>query len=337
MPRFGLHLTSFRDLIEGDERIFERVLELTETMEGVATFETLWLTDHVHNLGPDGPTAPMLEPYTLLAAVAARTQALRLGVLATSVTYRSPALLAKMVTTLDVISHGRAVLGIGAGHPRTQGEQRSYGIDFPSIAERMDRLAEALQVIRALFRRDVAFFQGRYYRVSGAHNVPRPVQPGGPPILVAGSGERRLLRLVAQYADQCNLSFPSGDHLGVLPHKFEVLAQYCSLVGRDPAEITKTYKGLLVVDPSEARAQSVWARWRQARGMSDLSTQHGVFVGTPAQVVDGVAAFFEAGIDEMIFEIPDALGQGVVAAASEALAPLFGQQAPRPVGAEVMS
>jgi F420-dependent oxidoreductase-like protein len=325
VPRFGLHLTSFGDPVEGDERIFERVLELTATIERGATFETLWLTDHVHNLGPDGPSAPMLEPYTLLAAVAGRTHALLLGVLATSVTYRSPALLAKMVTTLDVVSHGRAVLGIGAGHPRTEGEQRSYGIEFPPIGERMERLAEALQVIRALFRQSPASFAGRYYQVEGAHNMPRPVQRGGPPVLVAGSGERRLLRLVAQYADQCNLSFPSGDHLAVLPRKLEALAQHCSDLGRDPAEITKTYKGLLVVDRSEARAQSVWAGWRQARGMPDLRAQHGVFVGTPAHVREGVAAFFQAGIDEMILEIPDALGQDAVALASEALAPLVGQ------------
>jgi F420-dependent oxidoreductase-like protein len=327
MPRFGLHLTSFRDPAAGDERIFERVLALSETLERDATFGTLWLADHVHNLGPDGPGAPMLEPYTLLAAVAGRTQALRLGVLATSVTYRPPALLAQMVTTLDVISQGRAVLGIGAGHPRTEGEQRSYGIDFPSIAERMDRLAEALQVIRALFRNEVASFEGRYYQISGAHNVPRPVQPGGPPILVAGSGERRLLPLVAQYADACNLSFPSGDHLSVLPRKLAVIAQRCAAVGRNPAEISKTYKGLLVVDRSEARAQSVWAGWRQARGLPDLSAQHGVFVGTPGQIVDGVTAFLEAGIDEMIFELPDAYNLGMVALASEALAPLLRQPA----------
>jgi alkanesulfonate monooxygenase SsuD/methylene tetrahydromethanopterin reductase-like flavin-dependent oxidoreductase (luciferase family) len=110
-----------------------------------------------------------------------------------------------------------------------------------------------------LVREGVASFGGRYYQVSGAHNVPRPVQTGGPPILVAGSGERRLLRPVAQYADQCNLSFPSGDHLASVPHKLEVLAAHCETVGRDPAEITRTYKGLLVVDRCESRAQRVWA------------------------------------------------------------------------------
>jgi alkanesulfonate monooxygenase SsuD/methylene tetrahydromethanopterin reductase-like flavin-dependent oxidoreductase (luciferase family) len=279
----------------------------------------------------------MLEPYTLLAAVAGRTRTLQLGVLATSVTYRSPALVAKMVTTLDVISQGRAILGIGAGHPRTEGEQRSYGIEFPPITERMDRLAEALQVIRALFRENVASFSGRYYRVSGAHNFPRPVQPGGPSILVAGSGERRLLPLVAQYADQCNLSFPSGDHLGLLPHKLAVLAQHCEAFGREPAEITKTYKALLVVDRSEARAQSIWAGWRNARGMPDVGAQEGVFVGTPDQIVDGVAAFFEAGIDEMIFELPDAFDLDALALANEALAPFVRQQTSRRLPVPVTS
>src|SRR5437763_401840 len=175
MPRIGLHLTGFPE-----EHLFERTAELADELERRCTFSSLWLTDHVHHLGPDGPTAPMPEPYVLLSAFAGRTHALRLGVLATSVTYRSPALLAKMVTTLDVISGGRAVLGIGAGHPRTQGEQRSYGIDFPPVGERMDRLDEALQVIRALFRQEQASFQGRFYRLSEARNFPRPVRKVDP-------------------------------------------------------------------------------------------------------------------------------------------------------------
>src|SRR5690242_14316783 len=152
MPRFSLHLTSFRESVDDTQTVFERVWALADRLDRSGTFDTLWLTDHVHNLGPEGPMAPVLEPYTLLAALASRTRHLRLGVLATSVTYRPPALLAKMMTTLDVVSGGRAILGIGAGHPRTESEQRAYGIEFPAIGERMDRLAEALQVIRRLFR-----------------------------------------------------------------------------------------------------------------------------------------------------------------------------------------
>ena len=227
MPRCGLHLTSFRHPGHEDGRLFERTVDLTEALERSATFETLWLADHMHDLGPGGATAPMPESYVLLAALAARTRRLRLGVLATSVTYRPPALLAKMITTLDVISGGRAILGIGAGHPRTEGEQRAYGIEFPPIGERMDRLEEALQIIRGMFREDTTSFDGRHYHVQSARNFPRPVQPVGPRILVAGSGERRLLRLVARYADMCNLSFPSGDHLAGLPRKLEVLARHC--------------------------------------------------------------------------------------------------------------
>src|SRR5436305_6752712 len=207
-----------------------------------------------------------------------------------------------MVTTLDVISGGRAVLGIGAGHPRTEGEQRSYGIDFPPVGERMDRLDEALQVIRALFRQEQASFQGRFYRLSEARNFPRPVRPGGPPILVAGSGEKRLLPLVARYADMCNLSFPSGDHLSTLPRKLEVLGRHCQGVGRNPSEIATTYKALLVLDRSEHRARETWLGWRQPRGLPELGAEHGVFVGGTAEIVDGVGAFFEAGVDEMIFE-----------------------------------
>jgi alkanesulfonate monooxygenase SsuD/methylene tetrahydromethanopterin reductase-like flavin-dependent oxidoreductase (luciferase family) len=162
----------------------------------------------------------------------------------TGVTYRNPALLAKIVTTLDVISKGRAILGIGAAW--NDDEHAGYGFDFPPVKERMDRLEEALQIIRAMFTEPAPSFEGRYYRVEQVLNNPKPIR-GRIPILIGGGGEKRTLRLVAQYADACNL-FGDPD---TVRHKIGVLERHCADVGRDPAEITKTVL-FTVHDPSAA-------------------------------------------------------------------------------------
>jgi hypothetical protein len=204
MTTFGLHLTSYPAPDPGNS-IAAYTRDVAAAVEGSGVFSALWLTDHVHNLGPGGPTAPMPESHLVLAAIAASTQELDLGLLATSVVYRNPALLAKMITTLDVLSGGRAILGIGAGHPRTQAEAESYGYQFPPIGTRMDMLDHALAVIRSMTGPEPA---------GGAPpNWPRPLRAGGIPVLVAGSGEQRLLRIAAKHADMINLSLPSGDSL----------------------------------------------------------------------------------------------------------------------------
>ena len=329
MPTFGLHLTGFRHPTEPDACFFGRAVAVAQAMERSPGFDSLWLTDHLRNLGPEGPAAPMPEAYMLLSALAARTRTLRLGVLATSVTYRNPALLAKMATTLDVISDGRAILGIGAGHPRTEAEQRSYGAHFPAVGERMDRLEEALQVIRAMFGQDVATFSGRYFSIQDASNAPRPVQRGGPPILVAGNGELRLLRLVAKYADLWNLSFPAGDRLDVIPRKQEVLARHCETVGRDPSEIRLTYKALACVAETRPEAERLWSAYREARHLPPSDAGAGVFVGTPPEVAKHAQPFLAAGVDELILELPDAHNLEHVQAAAEAITRLAGDGARR--------
>ena len=320
MPTFGLHLTNFRHPTDPDARLFERTVELARTMERSGSFDSLWLTDHLRYLGPEGPAAPMPESYVLLGAIAARTETLRLGVLATSVTYRNPALLARMVSTLDVISGGRAILGIGAGHPRTEAEQRSYGFGFPPIGARMSWLEEALEIVRAMFREEAPSWSGRHFEIHEASNAPRPVQPGGPPILVAGSGELRLLRLVAKYADMCNLSAPSGDSLAVLPHKRDVLARHCQAVGRNPADIRITYKAFVSVAETQDEADRLWTAFREARGMPPLDGRAGVFIGPPQKIAEEAKPFLDAGVDELIVELPDAHNLEHVHAAAEALA-----------------
>ncbi len=182
----------------------------------------------------------MLEAYSTLAALATRTSRVRLSTLVTGVTYRNPALLAKTVTTLDVISRGRAMLGIGAAW--NQSEHDGYGFDFPPIRERMERLDEALTICRLVFTEERPSFEGKHYRIHSALNSPRPVQPGGPRILVGGGGERRTLRLVAQYADACNI-FEMG--LDGVRHKLDVLREHCERLDRPYGDIEKTTLGRL--------------------------------------------------------------------------------------------
>ena len=279
-----------------------RLSSVCEALEEAPAFDTLWLNDHLHHLGPEGPGAPRPESMMLLAAAATRTSTLRLGLLVASATFRHPALLVKMVSTLDVLSGGRAVLGLGAGHPRSEVEHRAYRIPFPPLGERLDQLEEALRLTRAMLRGD------------GPPNIPAPVGPL--PVMVGGSGEQRLLRLVARYADMCNFSAPTGDSLALIPHKLEVLKRHCEVVGRDWKEITVTYKSVMVVGDTEQEARQAWDVYRAARS---LPSEALAFVGTSVQVARQVAAFLDAGVDEVIVELPEAHDLGAIRAASKSL------------------
>jgi F420-dependent oxidoreductase-like protein len=279
--------------------MFETIASIAESAER-SGFDSLWVMDHfyqIRNVGPE--TDPMLEAYTLLGALAARTSAASLGTMVTGVTYRNPALLAKEVTTLDVISQGRAILGIGAAWHDV--EHEGYGFDFPAVKERMDRLEEALQICRAMFTEERPSFQGRYYKISNALNNPRPIRPEGIPIMIGGGGEKRTLRLVAQYADACNFF---GD-LPTIKHKLDVLSRHCEEVGRDPAEITKTRLGGLIVgeDPSEVEAKG--KRAAEQRSVPPEHFHSYFIAGTPDQVTEEIQGFLGAGLDGMIFNMPD--------------------------------
>ncbi len=178
---------------------------------------------------------PMLEGYTTLGYLAALTQRITLGLLVTGVTYRHPGLLAKTVTTLDVLSGGRAQLGIGAAW--YEREHRGLGVPFPPVGERFERLEEALQICQQMWSDDDGPYQGRHYQLAETICSPRPIRQPRPPILIGGSGERKTLRLVARYADACNLFAAEP---AVIDHKLEVLAGHCEHEGRDPATIAKT-------------------------------------------------------------------------------------------------
>jgi F420-dependent oxidoreductase-like protein len=239
----------------------------------------------------------MLEGYTLLGALAARTKNVTLGTLVTGVTYRNPSLVAKIVTTLDVISHGRAVLGIGAAWYVE--EHEGLGFDYPSDRERLDRLDEALQICRGMFREESPTFTGRYYRTEGAKNIPGPIRPGGPPILIGGSGEKRTLKLVAQHADASNI-FGSP---ATIRHKLDVLDRHCADVGRDPSEIRRTSLSTLILTKDAEETAGVEALLRPSAG-ADFEERF--IVGDEDAVVARAAEYFDAGLDEIIVNMPTA-------------------------------
>jgi F420-dependent oxidoreductase-like protein len=219
---------------------------LGTTLGGVARaadqggFATLTLMDHyfqMEHLG--GPPEPMLEGYTSLGFVAGQTSQIELGLLVTGVTYRHPGLLTKIVTTLDVLSGGRAMLGLGAAW--YEREHQAFGVPYPPTKERFERLEETLQIVKQAWG-EGGRYDGKHYQLADLTVVPQPLQPGGPRILIGGTGERKTLRLVAQYADACNLFLAPPDQIA---HKLDVLKAHCDDVGRDYDEIAKTVVGTL--------------------------------------------------------------------------------------------
>ncbi|MGH8995713.1 MAG: TIGR03560 family F420-dependent LLM class oxidoreductase, partial [Acidimicrobiales bacterium] len=246
---------------------------------------------------PNGPDpAPLdgdtLECWTVIAAMAATVPRLTFASLVSSVTYRHPAVLAKIAAAIDRVSGGRLVLGIGAGWQ--ENEHASYGIELGTVTERLDRFDEAVQIIESMLHEPRTSFEGRYFTVSDAPNQPIPVQ-AHLPVLVGGGGEQRTMRIAARYADQWNVwSSPE-----VLEHKTKVLEDRCAEIGRDASEIHVSTQALLFLSTDES-----WlAERRQLQGGQP------VIVGTPPEVVEIVGRYRDAGAAELI--IPDfTLGSG---------------------------
>ena len=216
--------------------------ELGPTLAGVARaadeggVTTLTMMDHYFQMEVlGGPPEPMLEGYTALGFLAGQTSKLELGLLVTGVTYRHPGLLAKIATTLDVLSGGRAMLGLGAAW--YEREHQGLGVPFPPTSERFERLEETLQICRQMWSDDNGAYSGKHYRLAETVCVPPPIREGGPRILIGGSGERKTLRLVAKYADACNLF---GFEAEEVARKIAVLDAHCETEGRDPSEVQRT-------------------------------------------------------------------------------------------------
>jgi F420-dependent oxidoreductase-like protein len=302
MTRIGVQLPNFSGFDSSE--LFDHVAGLAKTAEQCG-FDSLWVMDHYFQLPPlGGPDQPMLEAYTLLGALAACTQRVQLGTLVTGVTYRNPGILAKIVTTLDIVSRGRAILGIGGAWYDV--EHRGLGIEYPSDRVRLAMLEEAVQVCRAMFTGDDVSFEGKHYRLDHARNLPRPVQAGGPKIMIGGGGEKRTLRLVALYADKCNVT---GD-VSTLARKIEVLHHHCAEVGRDPAEVDITWMSPLILTTSEENTAEMRAILTASASAEEIA---GFTVGQPHEIPDLVAGHIEAGADEVIFSFPFADTAGIAA------------------------
>jgi F420-dependent oxidoreductase-like protein len=318
VTRFGLQIPNFTYPGVADRDLFERIALIAGAAEE-SGFDSIWVMDHFYQIAMVGPPRdPMLEAYTLLGALAARTRTVSLGTMVTGVTYRNPALLAKTVTTLDIVSAGRAILGIGAAW--NDEEHAGYGFPYPPIGERMDRLEEALQICAAMFTQEDASFNGRHYTIEHALNFPRPIRASAIPILVGGSGERRTLALVARYADACNLF---GD-VATIKHKLEVLQRHCEAIGRDPASITKTRLGGLVIAATDEEADRKGREMAAARGMDEERYRGYVIAGDPDGVCEQVGAYLDAGLDGLIFNMHDAQDLEPVRLAGETLSKAFG-------------
>lgn len=232
--RLGLHFSNFS--VPGAPESIAGTLAATARVADQGGCSTFTVMDHwfqMENLG--GPAQPMLEGYTTLGFLAGQTERMTLGLLVTGVTYRHPGLLAKIVATLDVLSGGRAMLGIGAAW--YEREHRGLGVPFPPLGERFERLEETLLICRQMWGGDDGPFEGRHYRLAETICVPAPIQRPSPRVLIGGGGEKKTLRLVARYADACNL-FALGP--GTVAHKLRVLARHCDAEGRDEATIEKT-------------------------------------------------------------------------------------------------
>src|SRR5487761_1137841 len=265
-------------------------VEAYETMTRVAQtadelgYDSIWLFDHFHTVPV--PTQELtFECWTSTAALARDTKRVRIGQMVTCNGYRNPALLAKMASTVDVLSHGRLNFGIGAGW--YEHEYRAYGYDYPGAPERLRYLREAVQVIRAMWTQEEATFEGKYYQVRGAINQPKGVQTPHIPLLIGGSGEKVTLKLVAQYGDACNVS---GD-LETVKHKFAVLKEHCEAVGRDYESIHRTLVAFCAIGETDEQARA-----KIPAGFLNRPSGQGALYGSPETLRQRLADLEESGV-----------------------------------------
>lgn len=298
--RFGLQHPSFSfDYKDNDtSQIFDSLKDLVISAEEKG-FDSFWVMDHFHQLQMLGPPGePMLEGWTTISALTGVTTKIKLGTLVTGVIYRHPSILAKMSATIDVLSKGRLFMGIGAGW--NEEESLAYGIasSFPSNRERLDRLEEAIQIIRKMWTDEpTATFIGKYYHIKNAYCNPKPIQRPSPPILVGGQGEKRTLEIVAKYADACNLI----GSLETVKKKLDILKEHCKKVGRDYDSILKTKLGGVLIDNNEEEAKKRVNRI--FKGMSEQQINEYIIYGTPDRVLKQIEMLDEVGIQYLIVNL----------------------------------
>jgi F420-dependent oxidoreductase-like protein len=296
--RFGLQKPNFNFDYRDDDtsQIIDSLKNLATTAENNG-FDSFWVMDHFHQIPMIGKVEePMLESWTTLSVVAGLTTKIKLGTLVTGIMYRYPAVLAKVAATLDVLSKGRLFMGIGAAW--NEDESHAYGIHFPPASERLSRLEEAIQIIHKMWTEEPsASFNGKYYQIHNAYCNPKPIQKPSPPILVGGSGERKTLKIVAKYADACNL-FGSAE---TVKRKLNILKEHCKSVGRDYNSILKTKLGIIVVEDEKQTAEK---KIEQIfKGMPEEQIREFAIYGTPEDVLRQIELFEQVDIQYLIVDL----------------------------------
>lgn len=301
--RRGLQIPNF-SYGTGAEQLFPTVIAQAREAES-AGFDSVFVMDHFYQLPMLGsPDQPMLEAYTALGALATATERVQLGTLVTGNTYRNPTLLAKIITTLDVVSQGRAILGIGTGWFQLEHDQ--LGFEFGTFTDRFNRLDEALEIILPMIRGERATFEGKWYRASDAFANPR--YRDRIPLMIGGSGEKKTIPLAARHFDHLNVIAGFDE----LPRKLDAVRRACEQVGRDPATLETSTLTTVMIDDN-ASLDQIPAEMTQR-----------MVVGNPDSVADQIKTkVIDAGIDSVIINLPF-YTPGIVQAAGEALRPLVG-------------
>ncbi len=310
--KFGLFIPQGwkHDLVGIDPAEHWKVMSgLAQRADAGNVWDSIWVFDHFHTV-PEPTDQATHEAWTLMAAFAAATQRIRLGQMCTCMSYRNPAHLAKVATTVDVVSGGRVNMGIGAGW--YEHEWLAYGYGFPSAGERLARLDEGVQIMAQLWKDGVSTFEGKHYQTSGAINRPLPVQEGGIPMWIAGGGERKTLRTAAKYADYTNFD----GTLEGFTHKSSVLEQHCKDVGRDFGSIVRSadYNVAIGRDEREVADRVAARRAVLEKHVSAEATERevaglgpgGAAVGTPEQIVAKLKPLLDAGLGYANFYFPEA-------------------------------
>lgn len=295
MTRLGYQIPNFTYPDTAPDQLFPTITKQAVEAEN-SGFDTVLVMDHFYQLAMLGePDEPMIECYTLLAALAQHTSRVRLSALVTGNTYRNPTLLAKIVTALDLVSAGRAQLGIGAGWFEL--EHDSLGYEFGTFTDRFEKLEEALQIILPMLRGERPSLAGKWYQVSDAVNSPAPLNRI--PVMIGGGGERKTLRMVAQYADESNL-ICGVDEIG---RKLNALAQHCERLGRDRSEIVVTLQTSACVAPTHEQAQQEFDAY-VARNPRAEARRGGAIIGSPEEVAHRFSALLDTGIDGVTVNAP---------------------------------
>ncbi|GER89708.1 LLM class F420-dependent oxidoreductase [Dictyobacter vulcani] len=277
---------------------YEHMTEVAQEAEALG-FDGVWLFDHFYSTtSPELASKSIFECWMSTAALARDTSRIRIGQLVTCNSFRHPALLAKMASTVDVLSHGRLTVGIGAGW--YEREYTAHGYEFPDIPTRLRQLGETAQVLKAMWTEQETFFAGKYIQIAGAINQPKGVQQPHIPLMIAGKGERVTLKLVARYGDACNFTHPTPEEM---QHKFALIRQYCGEIGRDPAEIRRTIYVNGCVGETDPEAITKAQNVSQKFSIDAIRTRG--LLGSPATIRQRLHDIEQLGVQEVIVSLSD--------------------------------